>query len=484
MLFAASMRHLCLVAVLVLLATQTTARQPDADDFIQETGYSHCSRQRFHYAMPPRGTPPPPLKMVGNRLVNALNNKHVSIRGINWFGFNVGMGFVDGLWAGGTAAATDFALITYQLRLLGYNAVRLPFTWKDLLMTPKSLDKDCSAVSVDWLKKRLISPHLLNKYSSKAMPGNVAPMRNLKAGYCNTYIPRTSGFERLLYTAQSFISQGMYVVLDYQPMGIEQHAYKINTFVESWAKLWQQVSCLPNFQSDMANRIFVDVMNEPDSMGIKWEADGSRPGAQQLYLGVADALWQLTPGKVMFMFEGTGQNMLGLNWGNGFVTDYNVIRSRGLSDPNPFFSTLVRKPYASKVVFTPHVYPPSITKATFLGTELWEQQRIAFGYLQTKGYCPAGMDRCTKFPIVVSETGSAFETASDKQWLQDFADFLNAEGGAKAYNNVPVNGWLWWAYNENSGDTGGIVINEWQDLHWEKINWMIARLGLRPWYLR
>jgi len=29
---------------------------------------------------------------------------------------------VDGLWAGGTAAATDFALITYQLRLLGYNA--------------------------------------------------------------------------------------------------------------------------------------------------------------------------------------------------------------------------------------------------------------------------------------------------------------------------------------------------------------------------
>lgn len=23
-----------------------------------------------------------------------------------------------------------------------------------------------------------------------------------------------------------------------------------------------------------------------------------------------------------------------------------------------------------------------------------------------------------------------------------------------------------------------------QDLHWEKLNYMIARLGLRPWYLR
>lgn len=41
--------------------------------------------------------------------------------------------------------------------------------------------------------------------------------------------------------------------------------------------------------------------------------------------------------------------MFGLNWGNGFITDYNIINSRGLSDPNPFFATLVRKPYADKV---------------------------------------------------------------------------------------------------------------------------------------
>jgi hypothetical protein len=61
---------------------------------------------------------------------------------------------------------------------------------------------------------------------------------------------------------------------------------------------------------------------------------------------------------------------------------------------------------------------------------------------------------------------------------------VGAQGGAKAYNTVPVSGWLWWAYNENSGDTGGIVMNQWQELNWEKINWMVARLGLRPWYMR
>jgi hypothetical protein len=46
---------------------------------------------------------------------------------------------------------------------------------------------------------------------------------------------------------------------------------------------------------------------------------------------------------------GTGQNMFGLNWGNGFITDYNIINGRGLSDPNPFFSQLVRKPYVGQV---------------------------------------------------------------------------------------------------------------------------------------
>lgn len=179
--------------------------------------------------------------------------------------------------------------------------------------------------------------------------------------------------------------------------------------------------------------------------------------------------------------------------------------------------------------------------ATFLGTTLWDQLRTAFGYLQTQGYCAGG--QCKQFPVIIGEVGSALETDTDKQWLQDFADFINAQvriifawhpairllmglgcclcycgevasplqtkrvdccsatrpsdpeppspllllspqNSAQAYNAVPLNGWLWWAYNQNSGDTGGIVWHNWQDLYWDKINWMIGHMGLRPWYLR
>ena len=36
----------------------------------------------------------------------------------------------------------------------------------------------------------------------------------------------------------------------------------------------------------------------------------------------------------------------------------------GLTDPNPFFQALLRRPYLNNVVIAPHYYPPSISEAT------------------------------------------------------------------------------------------------------------------------
>lgn len=56
------------------------------------------------------------------------------------------------------------------------------------------------------------------------------------------------------------------------------------------------------------------------------------------------------------------------------------------------------------------------------------------------------------------------------------------QGNAAQYAKQPASGWLWWAYNENSGDTGGIVQNNWQDLDWNKLRFQMDKLGLTPWY--
>lgn len=48
------------------------------------------------------------------------------------FGFNAHATYLHGLWAGQASANSDFAAIAWQFRLLGFNAIRLPFLFADL----------------------------------------------------------------------------------------------------------------------------------------------------------------------------------------------------------------------------------------------------------------------------------------------------------------------------------------------------------------
>lgn len=47
--------------------------------------------------------------------------------------------------------------------------------------------------------------------------------------------------------------------------------------------------------------------------------------------------------------------------GNGFVTDPAIIKEYGIHDANPFFTTLLSKPYLDSVVISPHLYGPSVS---------------------------------------------------------------------------------------------------------------------------
>lgn len=85
-----------------------------------------------------------------------------------------------------------------------------------------------------------------------------------------------------------------------------------------------------------------------------------------LYLAAMDAIYATPNGTdTLFFVEGTGQTAFpGLNWGDGFITNNTLIQQYGLSDPNPFFQTLLTKPYLNNVGVGPHIYPPSVTYAT------------------------------------------------------------------------------------------------------------------------
>ncbi len=49
-----------------------------------------------------------------------------------------GVTMLEGMWASGGPLANDLATITQRIRLLGFNAIRLPFSFADLFnLSPK-----------------------------------------------------------------------------------------------------------------------------------------------------------------------------------------------------------------------------------------------------------------------------------------------------------------------------------------------------------
>jgi len=67
----------------------------------------------------------------GDQIINS-EGEVVELKGVNWFGFNNQSTMVDGLWGGPDSLSYDFATVVYRMQLLGFNAVRLPFSFHDL----------------------------------------------------------------------------------------------------------------------------------------------------------------------------------------------------------------------------------------------------------------------------------------------------------------------------------------------------------------
>lgn len=63
-----------------------------------------------------------------------------------------------------------------------------------------------------------------------------------------------------------------------------------------WADL---VAQLTEQYPDAAARVFVDILNEPDSFQLQWQAqdDAGLPGAGDLYLAAMDAIYPVNSGE-------------------------------------------------------------------------------------------------------------------------------------------------------------------------------------------
>lgn len=423
-------------------------------------------------------TPPPPLASVlanSSSSTNAtiipgrmttldgkiigVDGRPVYLMGLNWFGFDCGATMTDGLWGGRDATAQDFANVVYRIKLLGFNAIRLPFSFNDLYgKSPKWLNTKCTSVPPDAIAAQTRPPIV-----SAAAAGTPPPPRDAFAvsspsGTCNSYMPQQNTFDRFLWTVDYLARNGFYVMLDNQ-FNLDQTAtQQPQLWVQRWTDLATKLTQRYPFAASMS---LIDILNEPDAWGVGWTPQNGKPGYGDMSLKIMDALYKVNPG-FLYVLEGCGQANLSKNWGDGMAVDPDLVKNRQLTDPNPFFRTLMTKPYLSQVVAGPHVYSPSVSSAqdSTQGPALYKRLSQSFGYLNKQGYCLDGSNtvgkpsgNCHVFPVVIGETGTGFIDPRDLQPQLDLAAWAVARpgSGVPADDGLhnPVQGFFWWAWNAN-----------------------------------
>ena len=115
----------------------------------------------------------------------------------------------------------------------------------------------------------------------------------------------------------------------------------------------------------------------------------------------------------------------------------------------------VRLNVANRLVYSAHDYPASVSPQSWFSASnypnnlpgVWDAH---WGYLVKNNIAP----------VWVGEFGSTLATTSDQQWLSQLTKYLGT--GATGFN------WTFWCWNPDSGDTGGILMDDWQTVNQTK----------------
>jgi endoglucanase len=109
---------------------------------------------------------------------------------------------------------------------------------------------------------------------------------------------------------------------------------------------------------------------------------------------------------------------------------------------------------ANRVVYSAHDYPSSLYPQPWFSNvdypanlaDIWDWN---WGYIA----------RTELAPVLRGEFGSKLQTKSDEQWFSTLINYLDK-------NDTH---WLFWSWNANSDDTGGLLLNDWSTVDDRKI---------------
>lgn len=334
----------------------------------------------------------------GNQILDA-NNQPVRIAGINWFGMETSNYAPHGLWSRGYKEMLD------QIKSLGYNTIRLPFS-------NQAFDAGSTPNGIDFSK----NPDLQGLTSLQIMDKIVsyAGQKGLRI-ILDRHRPDAAGQSELWYTA----------------------AYSEQRWINDWKMLATRYNNNPTV-------IGADLHNEPrgsacwgcGDTNLDWRLAAERAG---------NAILAINPNWLIIV-EGVEKYN-----GNNYWWGGNLMGAGTYP---------VRLNVANRLVYSAHDYPSSLYAQTWFSDPtypnnlpgVWDKY---WGYLHKNKIAP----------VLLGEFGTKLQSTSDQQWLDTLVGYLGT--GSSGIN------WTFWSWNPNSGDTGGILNDDWTTINTAKHNKLV-----------
>jgi hypothetical protein len=250
--------------------------------------------------------------------------------------------------------------------------------------------------------------------------------------------------------------QGMRMILDHHRSGAgagtsDNGLWYDGTYTEdAWVADW--VTLANRYKTD-STVIGFDLHNEPHNG--TWGGGGATDWARAAERA-GNAALAVNPNLLMFV-EGVGTYQGQSYWWGG-----NLM---GVKDRPIVFNV------ANRLVYSPHDYPNSVFPQTWFqtadfGAGLPAVFRKAWGYIYEQNIAP----------IYIGEFGTKLTDPKDAIWLEAITSYISGDldnNGTKdiAAGNQGIN-WTFWSWNPNSGDTGGILADDWKTVNQNKMAYL------------
>ncbi|MFN0080499.1 MAG: cellulase family glycosylhydrolase [Prosthecobacter sp.] len=359
------------------------------------------------------------LSTNGNQIVDSAGNP-VRITGINWFGFETSNRIIHGLWARGYKSALD------QIKTLGFNTLRIPYS-------NAMLRAGAATSSINFA----LNPDLQG----------LTPLQCLDKviDYCGQIGLRIF-LDRHSANADGYLNENVWFISG-------DAYYTEQRWIDDWVMLATRYAGNPTV-------IGADLFNEP-KRSATWGNSATLTDWNKAAERCGNAIQAVNPSWLIIV-EGVEQAGGQSYWWGGNLMGVATLPVT-LNVPN-------------KLVYSIHDYPASVSAQSWFSAGNYPQN-LGGVWDSYWGY----VFKNNTAPIIVGEFGSKLLTTSDQQWMDKLTDYMDGDFDLNGSNDLAAGkhgiSWTMWCFNPNSGDTGGIVGDDWTTVNQTKLAYIQSSMA-------